>query len=49
MRFDADSDSEITSGFCHCLVLILDGTTSDELLAAKTDDLAAINIGLSSG
>ncbi|XP_042498331.1 quinolinate synthase, chloroplastic-like [Macadamia integrifolia] len=46
MRFSADSDSEITKGFCSCLVWILDGAFSDEVLAVKTEDLAALNVGL---
>lgn len=46
MRFSADSDSEITRGFCSCLVSVLDGATPEEVLAVKTDDLAALNVGL---
>ncbi|KAL5544144.1 hypothetical protein UlMin_007928 [Ulmus minor] len=49
MRFAADSDSEITRGFCYCLVSILDGAAPEEVLAVTTDDLAAINVGLSGG
>ncbi|KAA8542209.1 hypothetical protein F0562_023361 [Nyssa sinensis] len=46
MRFAADSDSEITKGFCSCLVWVLDGAAPEEVLSLKTDDLAALNIGL---
>ncbi|KAL6319740.1 hypothetical protein AAG906_026835 [Vitis piasezkii] len=46
MRFAADSDSEITKGFCSCLIWVLDGAAPEEVLALKTDDLAALNVGL---
>lgn len=46
MRFAADSDSEITKGFCSCLIWVLDRAAPEEVLALKTDDLAALNIGL---
>ncbi|KAG5223635.1 hypothetical protein OIU78_016785 [Salix suchowensis] len=45
----ADSDSEITRGFCACLVLVLDGTPPEEVLNVTTEDLAALNIGLHGG
>ncbi|KAK1289370.1 hypothetical protein QJS10_CPB18g00625 [Acorus calamus] len=44
MRFAADSDSEITRGFCACLVSVLDGASPEEVMAMKTGDLAALNI-----
>lgn len=44
MRFLADSDSEITKGFCACLVWLLDGAAPDEVLALKTEDLNALNV-----
>ncbi|CAN4088033.1 unnamed protein product [Withania somnifera] len=44
MRFIADSDSEITKGFCACLVWFLDGATPDEVLDLKTEDLNALNV-----
>ncbi|KAL0441094.1 UNVERIFIED_CONTAM: Quinolinate synthase, chloroplastic [Sesamum radiatum] len=44
LRFLADSDSEITKGFCACLVWVLDGATPEEVLAVKTEDLAALNV-----
>ncbi|KAL9155578.1 hypothetical protein ABFS82_09G012900 [Erythranthe guttata] len=44
VRFLADSDSEITKGFCACLVTVLDGATPDEVLALRTDDLVALNV-----
>lgn len=47
MRFLVDSDSEITKGFCACLVWLLDGAAPDEVLALKTEDLNALNaVGL---
>ncbi|KAF6157504.1 hypothetical protein GIB67_004442 [Kingdonia uniflora] len=46
MRFSADSDSEITKGFCSCLVWILDGAYPDEVIGLKTEDLSALNVGL---
>lgn len=44
MKFVADSDSDITKGFCACLVSLLDGATPDEVLALKTEDLNALNV-----
>ncbi|KAL7138881.1 hypothetical protein ABFS83_09G012600 [Erythranthe nasuta] len=44
VRFLADSDSEITKGFCACLVTVLDGATPDEVLSLRTDDLVALNV-----
>lgn len=49
MRFWADSDSEITKGFCACLVSVLDGAAPEEVLGLKTEDLAALNVGLPGG
>lgn len=46
MRFVADSDSEISRGFCSCLVWMLDGCEPEEVLKVKTDDLVALNVGL---
>ncbi|XP_042503251.1 quinolinate synthase, chloroplastic-like [Macadamia integrifolia] len=46
MRFSADSDSEITKGFCSCLIWVLDGAFPEEVLGMKTEDLAALNVGL---
>ncbi|XP_068640112.1 quinolinate synthase, chloroplastic-like [Aristolochia californica] len=46
MRFAADSDSEITKGFCSCLVWVLDGASPEEVLDLKTDDMAELNVGL---
>ncbi|KAL8532751.1 hypothetical protein ACS0TY_009093 [Phlomoides rotata] len=48
MRFRLDSDSEITKGFCSCLILLLDGAEADEVLSVKTDDLIELNVGLPS-
>ncbi|KAL2515552.1 Quinolinate synthase [Forsythia ovata] len=44
LRFLADSDSEITKGFCACLVWLLDGAEPEEVLALRTEDLEAINV-----
>ncbi|TMX01342.1 hypothetical protein EJD97_024671 [Solanum chilense] len=47
MRFLVDSDSEITKGFCACLVWLVDGAAPDEVLALKTEDLNVLNaVGL---
>ncbi|KAF4356503.1 hypothetical protein F8388_026975 [Cannabis sativa] len=35
MRFAAESDSEITRGFCYYLVSILDGAAPEEVLTMK--------------
>lgn len=48
MRFRVDSDSEITKGFCSCLIWILDGAEAEEVLRVKTDDLIEMNVGLPS-
>ncbi|GMP33891.1 hypothetical protein CsSME_00007008 [Camellia sinensis var. sinensis] len=45
MRFKADSDSEITKGFCSCLIWVLDGAPPEEVLGLKTEDLGALNVG----
>ncbi|KAF2307059.1 hypothetical protein GH714_024602 [Hevea brasiliensis] len=46
MRFRADSDSEITKGFISCLIWSLDGAEPGEVVAVKSEDLAAMNVGL---
>lgn len=46
VKFVADSDSEITKGFCACLVWVLDGSEPEEVLKVTTDDLVALNVGL---
>ncbi|XP_057811061.1 sufE-like protein 2, chloroplastic [Salvia miltiorrhiza] len=48
MRFRIDSDSEITKGFCSCLIWVLDGAAAEEVLSVRSDDLAAMNVGLPS-
>lgn len=45
MRFRADSDSEISKGFCSCLVFMLDGAKPEEVLALHNHHLADINVG----
>lgn len=46
MRFRVDSDSEITKGFCSCLISVLDGAEADEVLSVGTDDFEEMNVGL---
>uniref|UniRef100_A0A803L0W1 DUF295 domain-containing protein n=3 Tax=Chenopodium quinoa TaxID=63459 RepID=A0A803L0W1_CHEQI len=46
MRFGADSDSEITKGFCSCLIFLLDGAFPEDVLKVKAEDLADMNVGL---
>ncbi|KAK3223473.1 hypothetical protein Dsin_010498 [Dipteronia sinensis] len=46
MRFRADSDSEITKGFCSCLITVLDGSDPEEVLRVKTEDLTEMNVGV---
>ncbi|XP_058781573.1 sufE-like protein 2, chloroplastic [Vicia villosa] len=46
MRFKADSDSEISKGFCWCLVWMLDGAEPEEVLTVENDDLMRMNLGL---
>lgn len=46
MRFSADSDSEITRGFCSCLVWVLNGALPEEILNLRTEDLAVLNVGI---
>lgn len=49
VRVAADSDSEITRGFCACLVWVLDGSKPDEVMKVSTDDLVGLNVGLPGG
>lgn len=49
MRFQADSDSDITKGYCACLISILDGAPPEDVLELKTEDLAALNVGFVGG
>ncbi|CAH9109887.1 unnamed protein product [Cuscuta epithymum] len=44
VRLSADSDSEITKGFCACLVRMLDGEAPAEILAMRTEDLGFLNV-----
>ncbi|XP_074295779.1 quinolinate synthase, chloroplastic [Silene latifolia] len=46
MRFGADSDSEITKGFCSCLIFLLDGAYPQDILKVKAEDLTDMNVGL---
>ncbi|GFY88212.1 quinolinate synthase [Actinidia rufa] len=47
MRFGAYSDSEITKGFCSCLIWVLDGASPEEVAAVAADDLVDLNVGIS--
>ncbi|KAJ0989462.1 hypothetical protein J5N97_007818 [Dioscorea zingiberensis] len=44
MRFAADSDSEITRGFCSCLIGVLDGALPEEVLEMRQEDLGDLNV-----
>lgn len=46
MRFRADSDSEISKGFCSCLIMVLDGSEPEEVLGVKSEDLTEMNVGV---
>ncbi|KAL0877491.1 hypothetical protein Bca101_027196 [Brassica carinata] len=46
MRFRADSDSEISKGFCSCLIWILDGAKPEEVMGVRGEDLAEMNVGV---
>ncbi|KAM0059423.1 putative Fe-S metabolism associated domain, SufE [Helianthus debilis subsp. tardiflorus] len=46
MRFRVDSDSEITKGFCYCLVWLLDGAAAGEVVEVRVDDLSEMNVGV---
>ncbi|XP_062201891.1 quinolinate synthase, chloroplastic-like [Phragmites australis] len=42
MRFAADSDSELSRGYCACLVSALDGARPEDVLAVDPADLAPL-------
>ena len=44
MRFRADSDSEISKGFCWCLVWALDGAEPHEVLRVEKEDLGHVDV-----
>ncbi|PNT65217.1 hypothetical protein BRADI_4g39020v3 [Brachypodium distachyon] len=44
MRFAADSDSEISRGYCACLVSALDGARPEEVLDADPAHLAPLGV-----
>ncbi|MFS7898735.1 putative Fe-S metabolism associated domain, SufE [Helianthus anomalus] len=46
MRFRVDSDSEITKGFCYCLVWLLDGAAAGDVVQVRVDDLSEMNVGV---
>ncbi|KAG8048469.1 hypothetical protein GUJ93_ZPchr0009g508 [Zizania palustris] len=44
MRFAADSDSELSRGYCACLISALDGAHPDEVLDVDPADLAPLGV-----
>ncbi|KAL1333831.1 quinolinate synthase, chloroplastic [Arachis ipaensis] len=48
VRMAADSDSEVTRGYCACLVWALNGSEPEVVLKVKTEDLLGLNVGLGS-
>ncbi|XP_057534664.1 quinolinate synthase, chloroplastic [Amaranthus tricolor] len=45
VRFRAYSDSEISRGFCGCLIWVLDGSFPEDVMNLKTEDLVLLNFG----
>ncbi|XVE92313.1 hypothetical protein REPUB_Repub01dG0085800 [Reevesia pubescens] len=46
VRFRADSDSEITKGFCWCLIWMMDGASPEEVVGVRAEDLVELNVGV---
>ncbi|XP_076926538.1 quinolinate synthase, chloroplastic-like [Bidens hawaiensis] len=46
MRFTADSDSDVTRGYCYCLISVLDGAKPKEVLMLKTGDLGDLSVDI---
>ncbi|XVF02575.1 hypothetical protein REPUB_Repub04eG0186500 [Reevesia pubescens] len=46
VRFRADSDSEITKGFCSCLIWMMDGADPEEVVGVRAEDLVEVNVGV---
>ncbi|CAL9768456.1 unnamed protein product [Musa acuminata subsp. burmannicoides] len=44
VRFAADSDTEITKGFCACLVSVLDGALPEEVLEMTPEAFGDLNV-----
>ncbi|XP_010912950.1 sufE-like protein 2, chloroplastic [Elaeis guineensis] len=44
MRFAADSDSEITKGFCSCLISVLDGALPEEVREVTPEDFGDLDV-----
>ncbi|KAM6562329.1 hypothetical protein CsatB_022327 [Cannabis sativa] len=44
--FRADSDSEISKGFCSCLIWVMNGAEGEKVLELKTEDFEYVNVGL---
>ncbi|XP_022726735.1 sufE-like protein 2, chloroplastic [Durio zibethinus] len=45
-RFRADSDSEITKGYCSCLIWMMDGADPEEVVGVRAEDLVELNVGV---
>ncbi|XWS34705.1 hypothetical protein CRYUN_Cryun21dG0060700 [Craigia yunnanensis] len=46
VRFRADSDSEITKGFCSCLIWMMDDADPEEVVGVRAEDLVVLNVGV---
>ncbi|KAM0958753.1 hypothetical protein ACFX15_023420 [Malus domestica] len=44
IRFRANSNSEISKGFCSCLIWMLDGVEAGEVLVVEKRDLPDVNV-----
>ncbi|KAK8579513.1 hypothetical protein V6N13_142712 [Hibiscus sabdariffa] len=44
--FRADSDSEISKGFCSCLIWVMDGADPEEVIGVTAEELAELNVGV---
>lgn len=44
LRFAADSDSEITRGFCACIVSVLDGAAPEEVVEVRAEDFGDLSV-----
>ncbi|MBA0692639.1 hypothetical protein Golax_009077 [Gossypium laxum] len=46
VRFRADSDSEISKGFCSCLIWVMDGADPEEVVGVTAEELVELNVGV---
>ncbi|KAK8299726.1 hypothetical protein V6Z12_D05G341200 [Gossypium hirsutum] len=44
--FRADSDSEISKGFCSCLIWVMDGADPEEVVGVTAEELVELNVGV---